>query len=207
MQFADRLEVLCDQGPFPAAGQIECAAVSVGGRYTREAVRAYAETEVTVQTLIDWPSGLGKPTVRQIEAVAAAKDGTHAVAVMAHPAHVIGRDDAAFRNDVMGLVIAAREVSREIAVDVVIDAAWLSGDVKHAAAMGLVVRESGGDALVVSTASLSADDGRQIMTAVCAAAESLRVKVVSPTASEKAIEAWLACGVDRVVVPSGILFG
>lgn len=208
MQFADRLEVLCDQGPFPAAGQIDCAAISVGGRYSREAVRAYVETGVTVQTLIDWPSGLGKPTVRQIEAVAAAKDGTRSIDLMGYPGHVIGPEYGALRDDLMAVVIAVREVSRDVVVNVVVDTAWLSQDAQHVEAVCLAVRESGGDGIVVgASTSATPEIARQTVAQVCEYAGPLRVKVVSPSASAEVLEDWLLCGVDRVVVPSGILFG
>ncbi|MEM6855712.1 MAG: hypothetical protein AAF593_14990 [Planctomycetota bacterium] len=204
MRRAEYLEILCDQGPFPSPG--DSAAVTVGGRYTRDAVRAYAESGAVVQTLVDWPSGLGKPTVRQIEAVAAAKDGTATVQVMAHPAHVVGRHDAALREDIMGLVIAVREVSREIGVDVVIEASWLSGDVAYAESVGLAVRESGGDGVVVSPEGVSDELSRQLISTLSSTSGPTRVKVVSASASDEALDGWLDCGADRVIVPSGILF-
>ncbi len=33
MDLTDRLEILCDIGPFPEPGSVECAAVCVGGLY------------------------------------------------------------------------------------------------------------------------------------------------------------------------------
>lgn len=211
MDFADRLEILCDTGPFPEAGSLKCAAIAVGGRYTREAVRAYAESDVQVSTLIDWPVGLGKPTVRQIEAVAAGKDGAHGIELMAHPGHILHQQLDALRDDLMGVVIAAREVSREIAVHVTADAAWFDREPARVQAFCLAVRESGGDGVTLAGA-----DGvepawfREAAATMGGCGKPLVVKAQLPAALIDQAPQVLDLGLDRVCVSSenlGILSG
>jgi len=208
MDFADRLEILCDQGPFPEPGRLPCAAVCVGGRYTRAAVRAYSETDIKISTLIDWPSGLGKPTVRQIEAVASGKDGTHAVELMAHPGYLIHQEFAALRDDLMSVIIAVREVSREIAVQVVLDRKSLGDNAQAIEQACLAVRESGGDGVVAFDAINVADLGYEKYVATLAHhAGPLSVKAMLASADPAAAGAMLDAGADRVGVASGILLG
>lgn len=203
MDFAQHLDIHCDLGPFPTPVEHECAAVCVGGRYTRAAVQAYADRNAKVHTPIDWPGGLGKPTVRQIGAVAAAKDGTHAVEVMACPEHVQDGNFAALRDDVMGVVIAVREVSREIEVHVALDTAWLGPEAESIEYLCLAVRESGGDGVVLASQAPQIDTQyeKQVVRLVHHSGP-LRVKALSPTVEAGVL---LDAGVDRVGVPSRVL--
>lgn len=211
MDLAGRLEILCDTGRFPEPGSVDCAAVCVGGRYTREAVRAYADTDVRISTLIDWPAGLGKPTVRQIEAVAASKDGTHAIELMAHPGHLVHRQFEALRDDLMGVIIAVREVSREIVVDVVLDRRALGDDAEAIEHACLAVRESGGDGVVganrISEHPQDESGYEKFITMLCHHAGPLASKAIVTTADPEAARRMMAAGADRVGVASGILSG
>lgn len=208
MEFADRLDVLCDQGPFPAAGETACAGVCVGGRYTRSAVRSYTQTDVRVSTLIDWPSGLGKPTVRQIEAVAAGKDGTHAVELMAHPGHLSRREFEALRDDLLGVTIAVREVSRAIVVNVVLDRGALGDDAQAIEYACLAVRESGGDGVVAAGRRGPMDlDYEKYVATLAHHAGPLSVKAMLTSMDAEQARVMFEAGVDRVGVSSGILFG
>ena len=205
---ADRLELLCDQGAFPAPGQLDCAALCVGGRYTAAAVSAYAGSSTRISTLIDWPTGLGKPTVRQIEAVAAAKDGTHAIELMAHMPHVTSGNAAALRDDLMGVIIAVREVSRAIEVNVVIEAEWIGDDAKLVESACLAVRESGGDGIVTgSDVPGKGPAYRQAVAAVKQFAGPLSVKAMLPTAELDELDSWFDLGADRVGLCTSVLMG
>lgn len=184
---ADRLEIAYPDGPPPWDAAPDCAAVCVGGRYTRQAARAYAGTGIELVTWVDGPSGVGKPTVRQIEAVAAAKDGTDAIQVAAPWELLRAGDDAALRDDLLGVVAAVREVRGAAGVRVVLDADVV-GDAARLAAVCDAVRQSGADAVVWSGPVADA-------AAVRSAAESLRL-VVRCAAGDAA--GWMAGGADRV---------
>jgi len=208
MRCSDQLEVLCDQGPFPAPGQLACAVLCVGGRYTRSAVQAYAKFETHIHTLVDWPSGLGKPTVRQIEAVAAAKDGAHGIELMAHMPHVVNGQAEALREDLQGVVIAARQVRRDIVVNVAIEAEWVVDDESLIEQACLAIRESGADAIVTSAGFPAAGQAyTQAVSWVCKHAGPMPVKVVCPGDDPDPPEKWLETGAARVGVAASVLCG
>lgn len=142
---ADRLELRYPAGPPPMDATPDCAAVVVGGRYTRDVARAYAGTGVQVVTRVDGPEGLGKPTVRQIAAVAAAKDNADAVELAAPAPLLAVGAEVALRDDLAAVVAAAREVRSAVVVRVVIDSASVPGDLP---VLSAAVRASGADALV-----------------------------------------------------------
>lgn len=211
MQSPDRLDILCDRGPFPQPGQLSCAALCVGGRYTRTAVQAYAETSTKIHTLIDWPAGLAKPTVRQIEAVAAAKDGTHAIELVVPMPQVINGNFETLRDDLMGVVIVVREVSRAIEVHVVIEAEDIGDDQNLIKGCCLAIRESGADSIVTAAGyaglPLSARDYTRGVEQVTKFAGPLRVKAICPPDDPDGPDAWLKRGADRVGVAASVLMG
>ncbi|MEO1237078.1 MAG: hypothetical protein AAFX76_09850, partial [Planctomycetota bacterium] len=119
----------------------------------------YAGVGIEVVTLVDWPMGLGKPAVRQIEAVAAAKDGTHILDLPAPPAPEGGRgDDVAWlRDDLYAVVQTVREVTRSVRLRVVLIDPALTADRDRFSRVCGVVREAGADAVVISGDGLDAE--------------------------------------------------
>ena len=189
----DRLELVYPDGPPPWDAAPDCAAVCLGGRYTRQAVAAYAGTGIEIVTLVDWPAGLGKPTVRQIEAVAAAKDGTHAIEISA-PAELLRQGDAAaLAEDLQGIAIAVCEVSRAVQIRVGLNNPGLLDDCTRFAQVCLAVRESGGDAVVLSPRSMEAG----VLPEITQYAEPPPVYI---RCSTDQAERWLAAGAARVSV-------
>lgn len=209
MESVERLDIICDQGPFLQPGQLQCAALCVGGRYTRSAVYCYRDSDPRIHTLIDWPAGLGKPTVRQIEAVAAAKDGTHAIELAVNMPQVVSGNFEALRDDLMGVIIAVREVKRDIKVHAIIEATRIGDDQGLVKAFCLAVQESGGDGIVTSTGfPPTPRSGRETTRAVeqvVKFAGPLWVKAICPPDDPDGPDAWLTCGVDRVGVAASVL--
>ena len=144
-----KLERHVASGPFPLPAG--CGTVCVGGRYTAAAVTAYRGTPTRVCTLVDWPAGQAKPTVRQIEAVAAAKDGSNAVEVVAHQPMLSTGDADALRDDLLGIVIAVREVSAAVEVRVAMASIAERDGTRQWAAVCNAVREAGCDGIVCGT--------------------------------------------------------
>lgn len=182
---ADRLELIYPAGPPPMDAAPDAAAVVVGGRYTRDVARAYAGTGVEVVTRIDEPGGLGKPTVRQIAAVAAAKDGTDAVELAAPAPLLVAGDHVALRDDLTAVAAAAREVRGAVGVRVALDFALIAGALPAVCA---AVQAAGGDAVVWAGPVADA-------ATVRAAAGGLKLVVNCPEADAAG---WLAAGADRV---------
>lgn len=190
---ADRLELVYPDGPPPWDVAPDCAAVCVGGRYTKQAARVYADTGIQIVTLVDWPSGIAKPTVRQIEAVAAAKDGTHAIEIPAPPEFLRTGDIAALTDDLSGVAAAVREVSRAVQLRVWLDNAQLVADRECFGRVCTAVREWGGDAVVISARTLGADRLQEIKHDAHPLHILVRCELDPP-------EPWIVAAADRVSV-------
>lgn len=195
----EHLELTLDLGPFDGWDDLACAAVCVGGRDTRAAVAAYAGKPTRVHTLVDVSAGLAKPTVRQIAAVAAAKDGAHGIELMASAWCVMNREFVALRDDLMSVVIAAREVSREVGVVVAVRSQWLSGEAGVVEPFCAAVRESGCDGVVVGGGSPSSTDAYERNVGLIGEhAQGLRVTATCPADERGEWRRWLERGCDRV---------
>ncbi len=170
--------------------------VCVGGRDTAAAVAAFRGTATRVCTLVDHPLGIGKPTVRQIEAVAAVKDGCDAVEVPAHRPMLIRGDLDALRDDLLGITIAVREVSSAVEVRVVLQTVDLMRDPRRIEAVCNAVREAGVDGITIGATHGGPADVAGVQAAR-GAGETLLVKAWAE--ADAALAAGLlAAGADRV---------
>lgn len=104
--------------------------VYVGGAWVKQAAGELEGRGIRPGVVVGWPLGLGKSTVKAIEATAAIKDGAGEVEVVALGAWVMERDWGAVRAELMEIVRGARAVRRDVGVNVVIE-------------MGLVLQRGG----------------------------------------------------------------
>jgi deoxyribose-phosphate aldolase len=109
-----------------------------------------------VCTVVSFPHGTSKPTVKAIEATAAVKDGADEVDVVGHLPHLMNADVDAIRAELMEVVRAARAARREVVIKVIVESALLMKDgpergEERLAAACRAVRESGCDFIKTST--------------------------------------------------------
>ena len=147
---------------------------------------------------MDLPAGdLGKPTVRQIEAVAAVKDGCDAVEVPAHRADAASAATSTrCATTCLGITIAVREVSSAVEVRVVLQTVDLMRDPRRIEAVCNAVREAGVDGITIGATHGGPADVAGVQAAR-GAGETLLVKAWAE--ADAALAAGLlAAGADRV---------
>jgi deoxyribose-phosphate aldolase len=107
-------------------------------------------------TVIAFPHGTSKPTVKAIEATSSVKDGADEIDVVAHLPHLAGGDVDAARAELIEVVKAARSARRDVVIKVIVESAYLLtlGPDRGEAAIATAcraVRESGCDFIKTST--------------------------------------------------------
>lgn len=111
---------------------------------------------VPVCTVVGFPHGTGKSTVKAIEASSSVKDGAGEVDVVAHLPHLAGADADAAKAELMEIVRACRAANPSTVVKVIVESAYLLslGETRGEAAIAAAcraVRESGCDFIKTST--------------------------------------------------------
>ena len=107
-------------------------------------------------TVVSFPHGTSKPTVKAIEATSAIKDGADEIDVVAHLPHLASGNYDAARAELIEIVRAARSTRRDVTIKVIVESAYLlslgadQGEAALATACR-AVRESGCDFIKTST--------------------------------------------------------
>ena len=109
-----------------------------------------------VCTVVGFPHGTSKPTIKAIEATAAVKDGADEVDVVGHLPFLMNVDWEASRRELIEVVRAARAARRDVVIKVIVESALLMKDgpdlgEQRLAAACRAVRESGCDFIKTST--------------------------------------------------------
>jgi deoxyribose-phosphate aldolase len=109
-----------------------------------------------VCTVVGFPHGTSKPTIKAIEATSTVKDGADEVDVVGHLPFLMSADVDASRAELMEVVRAARAARRDIVIKVIVESALLMKDgpdrgEERLAAACRAVRESGCDFIKTST--------------------------------------------------------
>lgn len=133
------------------------ASVCVNGIYTRAVARALGDGPVKTCCVVAFPLGMTKPTVKAIEATAAAKDGAQEIDFVAYLPNLLAEDLDAAKADFFQITSNARAVRGDIIVKVIIESAALMQDVEPDRAEARIAlacqaaRETGCDFVKTST--------------------------------------------------------
>lgn len=134
------------------------ASVCVSPIYVARVAQALrgSETRIPCCTVIGFPHGSHKPTVKAIEATSAIKDGAEEIDVVAHLPHVMNADVDALKYELMEIVRAARATRSDVVIKVIVESSLLTANglelgEKRIAAACRAVRESGCDFIKTST--------------------------------------------------------
>jgi deoxyribose-phosphate aldolase len=133
------------------------ASVCVAGAWIPQVAASLKGSGVLTCTVVGFPHGTSKATVKAIEAVAAVKDGAQEVDVVIHLPHLLALDLDAARAELIEVVRGVRAARRETVVKVIVESAALLsvlGDEKGEQAIEVAckaVRESGSDFIKTST--------------------------------------------------------
>jgi deoxyribose-phosphate aldolase len=132
------------------------AAVCVAPAWVGKTAVMLRGSGVALCTVIGFPHGTSKPTLKAIEATSAIKEGADEVDVVAFLPHLIRLDVDAARAELMEIVRAARATRRDVVIKVIVESAVLlaqpdaRGEERIQAACR-AVRESGCDYIKTST--------------------------------------------------------
>lgn len=135
------------------------ASVCVAPGWVRYIAARLAGSGVKVCSVVGFPHGTAKATVKAIEATAAIKDGAQEVDVVAFLPHLINLDLSASREELSEIARAARATNPRVVIKVIVESAALSAAsakdaAKFEAMISLAcqaVRESGCDFIKTST--------------------------------------------------------
>ena len=169
------------------------AAIVVGPALAKRAVGRGVE----VISVVGYPLGLNKPTIKAIEATSLAKDGVAAVEITPRAASLIGGDVAALRQELLEIARGARAASPTIALHVRVDLDLPGFDRSRVAAIAQAIARGACDGVVFESSNLHA-----LSDALAQSDPSLRRKAIAP--GVEWIERLLASGADRVGVASAV---
>lgn len=105
--------------------QNQFASVCVGPAWVAKVSVMLRNTGVPCCTVVGFPHGTSKPTVKAIEATAAVKDGAAEIDVVAFLPFLLNLDLESARAELMEIVRAARAVRPETVIKVIVESAAL----------------------------------------------------------------------------------
>lgn len=154
-------------------------------------------------TVIGFPHGTSKSTLKAIEATSAIKDGAEEIDVVAHLPYLMNADVDSSRAELMEIVRAARATRRDVVIKVIVESALLMSDPARAqdriAASCRSVRESGCDFIKTSTGFHPAGgatlDAVRLMKTHAA---EIQIKASGGIRDLKTALAMLEAGADRL---------
>jgi deoxyribose-phosphate aldolase len=159
---------------------------------------------VRVVSLVGYPDGTSKSTIKAIEATSTIKDGADEIEVVPHFPALLRRDFDAARAELLEIARAARTTRRDVAISVVLktDALRLEGDdaelERTLETACRAARESGCDGLTTMRAYPSSSGATvEVVRLLKRYGEGLLIKVAGVEDREHAEEV-LAAGAGRI---------
>ena len=192
------------------ATQYRFAAVCVAPIWVGRVAAALRGTEVAACTVVGFPHGTSKPTLKAIEATSSIKDGAAEIDVVAHLPNLAALNLDAARAELLEIVRASRATRRDVVVKVIIETAYLLslGTDQGEAAIETAcraVRESGCDFIKTSTGFHSA--GGASIAAVRLMkkyADSLKIKASGGIRDRKTALDLIEAGADRLGLSASV---
>jgi deoxyribose-phosphate aldolase len=189
------------------AMQLGCAAVCIAPVWVgRVATMLRGQPVATaVCTVVGFPHGTAKSTVKAIEATSTIKDGADEIDVVPHQPNLLNQDLDAIKAELLEIARAARTTRRDVVIKVIVESALLFkalGADGGATALALAcraIRESGCD--FVKTATGFHPAGGATVEAVRILkqhAEGLGVKAAGGIRDLATAQAMLDAGADRL---------
>ena len=189
------------------AMQLGCASICVAPVWvSRVAIMLRgARTDTRVCTVVGFPHGSNKSTLKAIEATSSIKDGADEIDVVAHLPNVLKADVQALKAELMEIVRAARATRADVVIKVIVETALVlhtlgptEGEAALAAACR-AVRESGCDFIKTSTGFHPAGGATvEAVRLLKKHADSLQVKAAGGIRDLATTRALLDAGADRL---------
>lgn len=171
---------------------------------------AVGQGGVKTCTVVGFPHGTSKPTIKAIEATSAIKDGADEVDVVAHLPYLANADAASARAELIEVAKAARATRRDVVIKVIVESAYLltlgaeRGEAAIAAACQ-AVRESGCDFIKTSTGFHPAGGASvEQVRLMKKYGEGLLVKASGGIRDYQTAKAMIDAGADRLGVSASV---
>lgn len=186
------------------------AAICVAPVWVARVATMVHPEEVPVATVVGFPHGTSKATLKAIEATSAIKDGADEIDVVAHLPHLINQDLDAARAELLEIVRAARATRRTTIVKIIIESAYLlslgadRGEASIESACR-AIRESGCDFVKTSTGFHPAGGASvEQVVLIRKYSDGLQIKASGGIRDLTTALALLAAGADRLGVSGSV---
>ncbi len=186
------------------------AAVCIAPAWVGKVAEMLKGSGVACCTVIGFPHGTSRPTVKAIEAVAAVKEGAREIDVVAFLPFLMNLDVDAAKGELMEVVRAARAVRPEVVVKVIVESALLMtlGAEKGEKAIESAcraVRESGCDFIKTSTGFHPAGGASvEAVRLMKKHGEGILIKASGGIRDLKTALALIEAGADRLGMSGGV---
>jgi len=180
------------------------AAVCIAPAFVAKAAIELRGSGVALSTVVSFPHGTSKPTIKAIEATSAVKDAAEELDVAAHPPNLLNNNFDAARAELIEIVRAARAARRETLIKVIIESAALlalgadRGESAIATACR-AIRESGCDFVKTSTGFHPAGGASaEAVRLIKKHAQGLQIKAAGGVRDWATAKIMLETGADRL---------
>ena len=192
------------------AMQYQFASVCVAPGWVAKVVAMLQGSGVPCCTVVGFPHGTSKPTVKAIEATSAAKDGAEEIDVVAFLPFLLNHDVDSAKGELMEVVRAARAVRAETVVKVIVESAQLMklGPDRGERAIEIAcraVRQSGCDFIKTSTGFHPAGGASvEAVRLMKKYADGIQVKASGGIRDLATARAMLDAGADRLGLSASV---
>jgi deoxyribose-phosphate aldolase len=187
------------------------ASVCVAPAWVAKVAEQLKGSPVATCTVVGFPHGTSKPTIKAIEATAAVKDGATEVDVVAFLPFLINHDVDAAKAELIEVVRACRAVRKDVIVKVIVESAALlkvggpSKGEQSIATACQAVRESGCDFIKTSTGFHPAGGASlEAVKLMKKYGEGLLVKASGGIRDAATAKAMLNAGADRLGLSASV---
>jgi deoxyribose-phosphate aldolase len=180
------------------------AAVCIAPAFVAKAAIELRGSGVALCTVVSFPHGTSKPTIKAIEATSAVKDGADELDVVAHLPNLINNNFDAARLELIEIVRASRAARRETVIKVIIESAVLlslGGDLGESAIATAcrAIREGGCDFVKTSTGFHPAGGASlEAVRLIKKHAQGLQIKAAGGIRDLATAKTMLEAGADRL---------
>jgi deoxyribose-phosphate aldolase len=186
------------------------ASACIAPRWVAQARPILHASGVRLCTVIGFPHGTSKSTVKAIEAVSAVKDGADEIDIVAHLPPLLAGDLTAIKAELLEIVRAARAGRNDLGIKVIVESALIMKlsprDAEAAIAIACnAVRESGCDFIKTSTGFHPAGGASvEAVRLMKKHAQGLSVKASGGIRDWPTAKAMLEAGADRLGLSGSI---
>ena len=192
------------------AREYRFASVCISPPFVKQVAKSLEGSGVKTCTVIGFPNGTHKPTVKAIEATSTVKDGADEIDVVAFLPNLLAFDLDAARAELMEIVRGARAVRSDVVIKVIVESAALVAMNKDRAEETIrlacqAVREGGCDFIKTSTGFHPAGGAQlDVVKWMKQYGQGIKVKASGGVRDYATAMQYVAAGADRLGVSASV---